>query len=266
MKKFMKIIVIIAVVALLAFVGYIIYKKFTDKVEIMDSDKGWAKYSEVAGVAANQKIFTIEYSEEASTINNIETTKGTITTDDMGYYHLWSGTNEGSEYVIKGSGQYIVYSESSGTKKTSKISNANFASGYTAINDFGSLSFLTIKTMEDQEEYIMSNFYNRATNIKSGDGLVHTFGFMDDDTYFWKTTYKCTYEENGLVFTSTFKREIVFDTLVREVSIEKVDKELNSSGKVNKKGEKKTFDLSAKISYKTKQNIVQTDFSEYPAV
>lgn len=265
MKKAAKILLIIALVLGLVYVGYIAYNKFfSEKFEKMESSDGLVKYLSALDKTNEQEEYTVNYDLYTKDEKAKVSQDGVITSDEFGTYEKWTGTDAGNRYVVKISdSRYGVFEDINGNKQSSTIAASNYALNYGDLENVGYLTFLRTNTLESSENIMLRDFYNNVS-VTSGE-VKHIFGKVEDG-YIWKTTYECTYSENGTIYSSKLVREVYFDSMVKKVVYEKTDKELNAEGKVKRKGITRKFDVTLNITYSINQSILETNFSEYPSV
>lgn len=263
MKKGAKVILILFIIAALIIGGYFVYDNFfASKMEEVDDGDGFVKYLSVLEKTNAKEVYTVNYSIDDSREKNEFSQSGIHTVDDYGYYHEWKGDSVGSMYIVKISGtKYGVFEENE-NKNSSTITASSFNANYGKIGNISYLNFLNYQTISKSEELIKADFYS-SYDVED-DEFKHVFGKIDDQ-YVWRTTYKCKYNDGGVEYTSKLVRNVYFDTLVRKVTLELTDKELNDNGKVKRGGDKRTYEVSHSIEYKTNQTIVKVDFSEYPS-
>ncbi len=264
MKKAGKIILIIVLLAALIFLGFFIYNKFfANKIEEIEMSKGEEYFSNATSLTVNEQYFYVSYSVNDNQGQNEIAKTGGITTGELGYYHKWTGDEEGNKYVVKTGTSYSVFEENAGTKATSTLTAASFASNYKNINSIKDLGFIGNKTVLNNEASIKSSFYTGF--VTSDDEFKHLFGETEEG-YVFKTTFTCTYTDGtGTRYTSKFEREVYFDTMIREVKYKIKDKEIDANGETVKSGQAKKYEASYEIEYNTNQALVKLNFSEYPS-
>lgn len=260
MKKAGKIFLIILLVVGVAFGGYWAYQKFfANKIEKIEEEKGLDMYLSALAKSKSSEYFYVSYNSEEK-FDGKKTESGYITTDAYGYYHQLSGTEKGYTYVVKNGSSYVLYKKRGDDPqhKDNSYSASSYNANYKKIEKVNRLEFMQYTNKSDIEDEIRAYY---SAGIVENESIEHVFGTIGDQ-YVWKITYKCTYTYDGKTYTSSLVKEVRYDTHIRKVSMEREDKELNAKGKVARKGDKNSFEISLKLAYETNQTVVRRDFSD----